>query len=205
MKKINETGHSMIEMLGVLAIIGVLSVGGITGFSTAMEKWKINKAVGEYSILAAGILEHVDDFNNQNKDNTQFPMIQAVQALNLVPENWRVVTIQDMRDSWGNQVGMFTRSGHFQLEIIQGKGNKKTSVKFCEAIIRDFAQPLSGVLYQAHFFRWHYAGSYYFGDKHCADSKNKCLRDLKPSDISQICNSCLDEDDLRYCSLILNF
>ena len=31
--KINESGRSMIEMLGVLAIIGVLSVGGIAGYS----------------------------------------------------------------------------------------------------------------------------------------------------------------------------
>ena len=36
-------GRSMIEMLGVLAIIGVLSVGGIAGYSKAMEKFKINK------------------------------------------------------------------------------------------------------------------------------------------------------------------
>ena len=30
------SGRSMIEMLGVLAIIGVLSVGGIAGYSKAM-------------------------------------------------------------------------------------------------------------------------------------------------------------------------
>ena len=33
MKHINENGRSMVEMLGVLAIIGVLSVGGIAGYS----------------------------------------------------------------------------------------------------------------------------------------------------------------------------
>ena len=33
----NFFGRSMIEMLGVLAIIGVLSVGGIAGYSKAME------------------------------------------------------------------------------------------------------------------------------------------------------------------------
>ena len=38
-------GRSMIEMLGVLAIIGVLSVGGIAGYSKAMTKWKINKTI----------------------------------------------------------------------------------------------------------------------------------------------------------------
>ena len=42
----NESGRSMIEMLGVLAIIGVLSVGGIAGYSKAMMKYRINKKIG---------------------------------------------------------------------------------------------------------------------------------------------------------------
>ena len=33
----NQNGRSMIEMLGVLAIIGVLSVGGIAGYGTESE------------------------------------------------------------------------------------------------------------------------------------------------------------------------
>ena len=38
-----SSGRSMIEMLGVLAIIGVLSIGGIAGYTKAMETYKINK------------------------------------------------------------------------------------------------------------------------------------------------------------------
>ena len=37
----------MVEMLGVLAIIGVLSIGGIAGYSKAMEKHKLNKTIDE--------------------------------------------------------------------------------------------------------------------------------------------------------------
>ena len=36
-------GRSMVEMLGVLAIIGVLSVGAIAGYGKAMTKYKLNK------------------------------------------------------------------------------------------------------------------------------------------------------------------
>lgn len=42
MYKNGEKGRSMIEMLGVLAIIGVLSVGGIAGYSKAMLAYKSN-------------------------------------------------------------------------------------------------------------------------------------------------------------------
>lgn len=44
-KSVSELGRSMIEMLGVLAIIGVLSVGGIAGYSKAMEQFKISKSI----------------------------------------------------------------------------------------------------------------------------------------------------------------
>ena len=51
--KINENGRSMIEMLGVLAIIGVLSVGGIAGYSKAMAKFRVNKSIDQISHIVA--------------------------------------------------------------------------------------------------------------------------------------------------------
>ena len=50
-----QCGRSMIEMLGVLAIIGVLSVGGIAGYSKAMEKFKINKTIQQIAEIATNI------------------------------------------------------------------------------------------------------------------------------------------------------
>ena len=50
-----QSGRSMIEMLGVLAIIGVLSVGGIAGYSKAMNKFKTNKVADNVSMLVANI------------------------------------------------------------------------------------------------------------------------------------------------------
>ncbi|MBO6281962.1 MAG: hypothetical protein J6N49_05485 [Alphaproteobacteria bacterium] len=50
-----QSGRSMIEMLGVLAIIGVLSVGGIAGYSKAMTKFKINKTIDQVSQIVGNI------------------------------------------------------------------------------------------------------------------------------------------------------
>ena len=50
-----QTGRSMIEMLGVLAIVGVLSVGGIAGYSKAMTKIHINQTIQQISHIAIGI------------------------------------------------------------------------------------------------------------------------------------------------------
>ena len=54
-KNSNQSGRSMIEMLGVLAIVGVLSVGGIAGYSKAMEKFKINQLLAGISQFVAEI------------------------------------------------------------------------------------------------------------------------------------------------------
>ncbi|MBQ3695835.1 MAG: hypothetical protein II938_02560 [Alphaproteobacteria bacterium] len=52
MKLKNESGRSMVEMLGVLAIIGVLSVGGIAGYTMAMKNYKANEIINAASMLA---------------------------------------------------------------------------------------------------------------------------------------------------------
>ena len=55
--KNNQFGRSMIEMLGVLAIIGVLSIGGIAGYSKAMFKYKMNKTLDVLSHAIARLVE----------------------------------------------------------------------------------------------------------------------------------------------------
>jgi len=55
MTKKAQSGRSMIEMLGVLAIIGVLSVGGIAGYSKAMHKYRINKTIEQITLIAGNV------------------------------------------------------------------------------------------------------------------------------------------------------
>ena len=55
MKRTNESGRSMVEMLGVLAIIGVLSIGGIAGYTMAMNRYRANEvidSVNKYAVIA---------------------------------------------------------------------------------------------------------------------------------------------------------
>ena len=53
--KKSQSGRSMVEMLGVLAIIGVLSVGGIAGYSLSMRRHRANQmadAIAKYASLS---------------------------------------------------------------------------------------------------------------------------------------------------------
>ena len=48
-------GRSMVEMIGVLAIVGVLSIGGIAGYMTASHTMRTNKLKDEITTIIANI------------------------------------------------------------------------------------------------------------------------------------------------------
>ena len=50
-----QSGRSMIEMLGVLAIIGVLSIAALSGFSYAMNRHKANETIHDVMLRATNV------------------------------------------------------------------------------------------------------------------------------------------------------
>ena len=85
MKKVCELGRSMVEMLGVLAIIGVLSVGGIAGYSKAMMKYKLNQHMQQISELFYIVVSKVsENFFTKSVENTD--TAELLNKLNLLPE-----------------------------------------------------------------------------------------------------------------------
>ena len=52
----------MIEMLGVLAIIGVLSIGGLAGYRMAMNKHRANTILSDTSLRALVISDRFEQF-----------------------------------------------------------------------------------------------------------------------------------------------
>lgn len=53
--KNNQHGRSMIEMIGVLTVMGVLSVGGISGYTKAISNYRANASVEEITTIIANI------------------------------------------------------------------------------------------------------------------------------------------------------
>lgn len=51
-EKNKQAGRSMIEMLGVLAIIGILSVGAVAGFNYAMDKHRATATINDINVRA---------------------------------------------------------------------------------------------------------------------------------------------------------
>ena len=65
-------GRSMVEMLGVLAIIGVLSVGALAGFNKAMMNHKLNKQIEQFNSLLTSVINHADNFRDISGNINQY-------------------------------------------------------------------------------------------------------------------------------------
>ena len=56
----NELGRSMVEMLGVLAVIGVLTVGALFGYRQAMDKSTANTIIHEVQLRATTAMTQME-------------------------------------------------------------------------------------------------------------------------------------------------
>ena len=193
----NPLGRSMIEMLGVLAIIGVLSVGGIAGYSKAMSKFKVNKAIGEYSYLIHGLLEHLDEFKI-SETSAQIPLIDIVKALELVPETYKKYNNSLLSDPYNNYLHIFSSSKKVYISIQMGLTAQNTdgsyssagfSTDFCIAMFDNIAKPLHSALHEAHVYKTNAANLRFYGDKYCSGDV-KCLSNATLKDIYDTCKSC---------------
>lgn len=128
----NESGRSMIEMLGVLAIMGVITIGAIGMISTAMRTQKRNTVNEEVLQIVTGVrqlLGEYDDFSNIN-NSTIFGAIGmsakntygGTYELAVDPTNTRqfIVSITGLSDgdceyfvtkAWSDSVGYLASDG----------------------------------------------------------------------------------------------
>ena len=95
-------GRSMIEMLGVLAIIGVLSVGGIAGYSKAMMKFKINKTAEQIS----QIVTNIRTLYLQQKDYNGLGDSSAIQ-MGAIPDDL-TISSGDIKNIFGGTIWIHT-------------------------------------------------------------------------------------------------
>ena len=206
-----EKGRSMIEMLGVLAIIAVLSVGGIAGYSKAMEKFKINKAIEEYSYLIQGLVEHLHELKYLSRDNTQITMDEYIQAAHLIPETWKKDN-SGFIDASGNKIFIYSQNGTLTINFYLGGITNTTgesvtasfSDKLCMALFQNLGQPLHEAVTLARTSKWGHGDKlvYFYGDAYCGEDK-KCLKDATLSEMKEACGIC--DNSNSWCNFTLEF
>ena len=206
-RKSCDFGRSMIEMLGVLAIVGVLSVGGIAGYSKAMMKWKINKMIEDYTMLMTGLMEYQESlFKTYTGDYESRMLAQFIMDAKLVPENWKLVNQQFITDSLGNRIKVYVDTAKTgtkftsDINIVSDGINKDSEYAYelCMALAKDVVYPLAANMDYASLFIYNDVitnrGDYMVYTKNCYNSdfdRVKCLSEMTLSEISTICKSCI--------------
>ena len=129
----NFLGRSMIEMLGVLAIIGVLSVGGIAGYSKAMEMYKLNKWKEDFITFTFNLKTAY--INSKSYYDTQkVSLVNLFKELNIIPQS---MYDSYNKDVFGNTINIYTvttitKNAHFTIQTKTLPN--KFSVEQCKTI-----------------------------------------------------------------------
>ena len=211
MSKKSQIGRSMIEMLGVLAIIGVLSVGGIAGYSKAMEKFKVNKAISEYSMLILGLIDQIESFHSIT-GSLYVGVVDVAISAGLIPNSWNKLDSISINDAYGNRLQLFvnTYEKTFVIDFYLGGTTKHEdnkiysdnfSTKLCEELFSNLAVPLHYAVKSVGLFRSSNQSITYRGDNYCVKSSD-CLNHMTLSEIYNTCSACTENDA---CSVVFTF
>ena len=88
----SDIGRSMIEMIGVLAIVGVLSVGGIVGFNKAMRTYQMTKAATEYSEFIRDLMQFREALQEaarlKGQNGVNVGLTSVISEIGIMPKKW---------------------------------------------------------------------------------------------------------------------
>ena len=188
---IQQQGRSMVEMLGVLAIIGVLSVGAIAGYSKAMGKYKLNKFSEQLNTLVNACIRYSQSFNNLTASQT---ITEYFIKMGEIPTEMIKDETSYIYDVYGRPYYIYKfNSGYIVLYSSSG-GNMTDSTENFE-ICQTYMNIIKANSASVYFLTLQSGyneddgqtslGKIY-GDTSCTDNR-VCLKDLQLKDIYEQC------------------
>ena len=192
-----QSGRSMVEMLGVLAIIGVLSVGAIAGYSKAMMKYKLNQHAVAVNMLINNVLS-VKDKLQHTEELTHYGTL--LYKLNLLPDGIEYIRNNLLQDKWfKGDTWIYYYNFQAPREPFGGIGFRvpptAQGAEICRNIAlaaKENAANLYYVSMQKHYNDtskpFDYIGNLW-GDNYCSNGQT-CLRNLDLNKTERLCNDC---------------
>ena len=189
-----QSGRSMVEMLGVLAIIGVLSVGAIAGYSKAMTKYKLNQHAEAVNMLINNALQIKDNLAYGSTKSTAYGDI--FKKLNLLPDGIEYIANDYLQDKWFKDKIYIYHDDVYNFGAIRFSFQPSSQgAELCRNIVLSTKENAAN-LWRIVTYIDTDDGSMdnspqgtLWGDVYCANGVN-CLRDLSLNKISNLCNTC---------------
>ncbi|MBE6451438.1 MAG: type II secretion system protein [Alphaproteobacteria bacterium] len=189
MRKVCEIGRSMVEMLGVLAIIGVLSVGGIAGYSKAMRKHKLNQHAVAINTLINNAMQIKDRLDKASGDSN-IHYNEIFHKLGLLPDGIKYVSQYQLRDIFNIHIYIYSHPDGF------------SGIEFLfEDKLNDMADVCRNIVYAAkenadNLWVLETADSddtetswkgFYYGSAYCNVGTRKCLSTITLAEMEDLC------------------
>ena len=203
---ITQCGRSMIEMLGVLAIIGVLSVGGIQGFSKAMEMYHWNKAHREWDILVNTMVKYKSELhinNNPPEGESKLSLIPILKATGDLPDDMPTEENDSyLMDALGNRLRIYSHNtGYIGIGYFATKNNY-TACRMFLTIGSRYYNIVDKIQIYTIDDNPAKKNNHFYGVKECTVGRqSQCLENLNVAKISNICRNntvCTDAKTCRF-------
>ena len=177
-----ENGRSMVEMLGVLAIIGVLSVGAMSGYAKAMLKYKLNKQAESMNMLFVNAFQILRELDNTSSSNSPVHFAEIMYKLNLVPDGIKFDSQRPtyLTDIFDSNIWVFAYPGTYGIGYTFYPGHD--GMEICRNLFNVYKQN-ADVLYYISTDRFisndedeeeYERGNAFYGNNYCSKS-NKCI------------------------------
>jgi len=196
MRKSNQTGRSMVEMLGVLAIIGVLSVGAIAGYQKAMFKYKLNKQAQQLNTIINLMSRHTKSFKGMANGT---PLFSIFSQTNEIPKEMIKPNTILIYDVFNTQINLHYQNnqGKFLIMLMYPEISKQSTnnLEICKNIILTAKENSSSIRTLQTIGSSNNAldYAYVYGDNYCV-ANSKCLKNISLDDIYKTCTTHLNKE-----------
>ena len=185
-----QSGRSMVEMLGVLAIIGVLSVGAISGYSKAMFKYKLNKHAEQMNTVINAVARNVHSFDNIKTQTNVTPYFIKMGEIptEMVKSNDNNYVYDIFGQQWqvsksynGSRPFIYLASFHIAGSSFLFSTDSLAICQNTLNIAKENSDNISGITVETND-----AAAYIVG-KNCDDQNDDCLKNLTLDYIYTLC------------------
>ena len=189
-------GRSMVEMLGVLAIVGVLSVGAIAGYSKAMMKYRLNKYSEQMNTVINTVARNAHSFDNiYSKNGAATNLNKYFIKMGEIPREMvnpdSNIYIYDIFGMGWAIVMSSDSKGILLSSYNTPKTKSADELERCRTLIMTVKENSANISYFDTVSGHGSASakmSYLYGDDFCISGR-KCLKDVTLDDIYEICTA----------------
>lgn len=190
-----EKGRSMVEMLGVLAIIGVLSVGAISGYSKAMMKYKLNKQAEQLNTVFNAVARYHGSFSKSTEQGLNLTSIFV--KMGEIPTEM-IGNNNYLYDAFGTQLYIrtgFTAEPTILIELWPELIKQSDqNLEICRNILLVAKENSHNIFWLESRDLPITVSNSLYGDMYCSEDK-KCLKDLTLDDIYTVCTNFGDGEE----------